>query len=79
MSGAPTEADIGQSRGCISQIGIERAKTNKKNLTGDLFMGCVIPLDSLKHPPLRRRQIVQEWERYDNLGVLQQLGLAPEQ
>jgi steroid delta-isomerase-like uncharacterized protein len=24
-------------------------------------------------------KIVEEWERYDNLGVLQQLGLAPEQ
>lgn len=23
-------------------------------------------------------KIVEEWERYDNLGVLQQLGLAPE-
>jgi predicted ester cyclase len=24
-------------------------------------------------------KIVEEWERYDNLGVLQQLGLIPEQ
>jgi steroid delta-isomerase-like uncharacterized protein len=24
-------------------------------------------------------KIVEEWERYDNLGVLQQLGLAPKQ
>jgi steroid delta-isomerase-like uncharacterized protein len=24
-------------------------------------------------------KIVEEWERYDNLGVMQQLGLAPEQ
>jgi predicted ester cyclase len=24
-------------------------------------------------------KIVEEWERYDNLSVLQQLGLAPEQ
>jgi len=24
-------------------------------------------------------KIVEEWERYDNLGVLQQLGLAPEE
>jgi steroid delta-isomerase-like uncharacterized protein len=24
-------------------------------------------------------KIVEEWERYDNLGLLQQLGLAPEQ
>jgi predicted ester cyclase len=24
-------------------------------------------------------KIVEEWERYDNLGFLQQLGLAPEQ
>jgi steroid delta-isomerase-like uncharacterized protein len=24
-------------------------------------------------------KIVEEWERYDNLGVLQQLGLVPEQ
>jgi steroid delta-isomerase-like uncharacterized protein len=24
-------------------------------------------------------KIVEEWERYDNLGMLQQLGLAPEQ
>ena len=40
MSGAPTEADIGQSRGCISQIGIERAKTSTKNLRGDLIIAC---------------------------------------
>jgi predicted ester cyclase len=24
-------------------------------------------------------KIVEEWERYDNLSILQQLGLAPEQ
>ncbi len=24
-------------------------------------------------------KIVEEWERYDNLGVMQQLGLVPEQ
>jgi steroid delta-isomerase-like uncharacterized protein len=24
-------------------------------------------------------KLVEEWERYDNLGVMQQLGLAPEQ
>jgi hypothetical protein len=38
MSGAPTEADIGQSRGCISHIGIESVKTSTKNFRGDLFM-----------------------------------------
>jgi hypothetical protein len=43
MSGAPTEADIGQSRGCISQKGIGRANTNKKNFRGDLFMSCSLP------------------------------------
>ena len=42
MSGAPTEAVIGQSRGCISQIGTERAKTSTKNLRGDLIIACGI-------------------------------------
>src|SRR5215213_9229921 len=40
MSGAPTEAVRGQSRGSISQIGIERAKTSAKYFRGDLFMVC---------------------------------------
>ena len=32
MGGVPTEAVMGQSRGSISQIGSERAKTSTKNL-----------------------------------------------
>jgi hypothetical protein len=29
--------------------------------------------------PPTGKQVVEEWERYDNLSVLQQLGLMPEQ
>src|SRR3712207_5477507 len=37
MKGTPTEAVTGHSCGSTSQIGAERAKTNRKNPRGDLL------------------------------------------
>jgi steroid delta-isomerase-like uncharacterized protein len=41
--------------------------------------GKRVELEGITIHRISEGKIVEEWERYDNLGVLQQLGLAPEQ
>jgi steroid delta-isomerase-like uncharacterized protein len=41
--------------------------------------GKQIELEGITIHRIEDGKIVEEWERYDNLGVLQQLGLVPEQ
>jgi steroid delta-isomerase-like uncharacterized protein len=41
--------------------------------------GKQVELEGITIHRIEGGKIVEEWERYDNLGTLQQLGLAPEQ
>ena len=41
--------------------------------------GKQIELEGLTMHRIEGGKIVEEWERYDNLGLMQQLGLVPEQ
>ncbi len=41
--------------------------------------GRQIEMEGITIHRIEDGKIVEEWERYDNLGVMQQLGLAPEQ
>lgn len=42
-------------------------------------IGRQIELEGISIQRIEGGKIVEEWERYDNLSVMQQLGLAPEQ
>ena len=41
--------------------------------------GRQVELEGITIHRIEDGKIVEEWERYDNLGILQQLGLVPEQ
>lgn len=41
--------------------------------------GKRVQLEGITIHRIEGGKIVEEWERYDNLGVMQQLGLAPEE
>jgi steroid delta-isomerase-like uncharacterized protein len=41
--------------------------------------GKQVELEGITIHRISEGKIVEEWERYDNLGVLQQLGLVPEE
>ena len=41
--------------------------------------GRQLELEGITIHRIEDGRIVEEWERYDNLGILQQLGLVPEQ
>jgi predicted ester cyclase len=40
--------------------------------------GKQVELEGITRHRIEDGKIVEEWERYDNLSILQQLGLAPE-